>query len=124
MTELKGVCAMSIKAQVQSVIDGILKGKILETFDAYYTDDVVMSENRTEERVGKAVNREYEIKFLDSIQEFHGAQVGRVVVDGDHAAVEWSFDITFKDGNRVKMQQVAVQTWKDGKIIREDFYHG
>jgi ketosteroid isomerase-like protein len=124
MTELKGVCAMSIKAQVQSVIDGILKGKILETFDAYYADDVVMSENRTEERVGKAVNREYEIKFLDSIQEFHGAQVGRVVVDGDHAAVEWSFDITFKDGNRVSMQQVTVQTWKDGKIIREDFYHG
>ena len=33
------------------------------------------------------------------------------------------FDITFKDGNRVNMKQVAVQTWKDGKIIREDFYH-
>jgi ketosteroid isomerase-like protein len=61
---------------------------------------------------------------LDSIQEFHGTQVGRVVVDGNHAAVEWSFDNTFKDGNRVNMQQVAVQTWKDGKIIREDFYHG
>ena len=115
---------MSIKTQVQAVIDGILAGKILETFDAYYADDVVMSENRTEERVGKAVNREYEIQFLDNVHEFHGAQVGRVIVDGDDAAVEWSFDITFKDGNRVRMQQVAVQTWKDGKIIREDFYHG
>ena len=115
---------MSINTQVQSVIDGILTGKILETFDAYYSDDVVMSENRTEERVGKAVNREYEIQFLDNVQEFHGAQVGRVIVDGNNAAVEWSFDITFKDGNRVKMQQVALQTWKDGKIIREDFYHG
>ena len=115
---------MSINTQVQDVIDGILAGKILETFDAYYADDVVMSENQTEERVGKAVNREYEIKFLDNVLEFHGAEVGRVIVDGDHAAVEWSFDITFKDGNRVKMQQVAVQTWKDGKIIREDFYHG
>ncbi len=115
---------MSINTQVQAVIDGILSGKILETFDAYYASDVVMSENQAEERVGKAVNREYEIKFLDNVLEFHGAQVGRVIVDGDHAAVEWSFDITFKDGNRVKMQQVAVQTWKDGKIIREDFYHG
>ena len=115
---------MSINTQVQSVIDGILAGKILETFDAYYANDVVMSENQTEERVGKAVNREYEIQFLDNIQEFHGAKVGRVIVDGDHAAVEWSFDITFKDGNRVNMQQVTVQTWKDGKIIREDFYHG
>ena len=115
---------MSIKNHVQAVIDGILTGKVLETFDAYYADDVVMSENKTDERVGKAANREYEIQFLNNVQEFHGAQVGRVIVDGDHAAVEWSFDITFKDGNRVKMQQVAVQTWKDGKIVREDFYHG
>lgn len=115
---------MSIKRHVQAVIDGILTGKILETFDTYYADDVVMSENRTDERVGKKVNREYEVQFLDNVHEFHGAQVGRVIVESEHAAVEWSFDITFKDGNRVKMQQVAVQTWKDGKIIREDFYHG
>lgn len=115
---------MSIKAQVQAVIDGIKAGKILETFDAYYADDVVMSENRKEERVGKAANRKYEIQFLDNVQEFHGAQVGRVIVDGDHAAVEWTFDLTFKGGNRVNMQQVAVQTWKNGKVVREDFYHG
>ena len=115
---------MSVKNQVQAVIDGILTGKILETFDAYYADNVVMSENLKDERVGKAANREYELKFLDNVQEFHGAKVGRVIVEGDHAAVEWTFDVTFKGGNRVAMQQVAVQTWKDGKIIREDFYHG
>ena len=115
---------MSVKNQVQAVIDGILTGKILETFDAYYADNVVMSENLKDERVGKAANREYELKFLDNVQEFHGAKVGRVIVEGDHAAVEWTFDVTFKGGNRVAMQQVAVQSWKDGKIIREDFYHG
>lgn len=115
---------MSIKTRVQAVIDGILAGTLLETFDAYYADDVVMSENRKDERVGKAANRKYEMQFLDNVQEFHGAQVGRVIVDGDYAAVEWTFDITFKGGNRVNMQQVAVQTWKNGKIVREDFYHG
>ena len=115
---------MSTKDNVQAVIDGILAGKILETFDAYYADDVVMSENKKDERVGKAKNREYELQFLDNIQEFHGAKVGRVLVDGDNAAVEWTFDVTFKGGNRVVMEQVAPQTWKDGKIIREDFYHG
>ena len=114
---------MSINNQVQAVIDGVIAGKVLETFDAYYADDVVMSENRKNERVGKAANRKYELQFLENVQEFHGAQVGRVIVDGDHAAVEWTFDITFKGGNRVNMQQVAVQTWKDGKIVREDFYH-
>lgn len=115
---------MSTKANVQAVIDGILAGKILETFDAYYADDVVMSENKKDERVGKAKNREYELQFLGNIQEFHGANVGKTLVDGDNAAVEWTFDVTFKGGNRVVMEQVALQTWKDGKIIREDFYHG
>ncbi len=115
---------MTVQNNVQAVIDGITTGKVLETFDTYYADDVVMSENRKDERVGKAANREYELQFLDSVQEFHGAKVGRVIVDGDQAAVEWTFDITFKGGNRVTMEQVTVQTWKDGKIIREDFYHG
>ncbi len=115
---------MSTRNHVQAVIDGILAGKILETFDAHYAENVVMSENKKEERVGKATNREYELQFLGNIQEFHGAKVGRILVDGDHAAVEWTFDVTFKGGNRVVMEQVAVQTWKDGKIVREDFYHG
>lgn len=115
---------MGTKDHVQAVIDGILAGKILETFDTYYGDNVVMSENKTEERVGKAKNREYELQFLNNIQEFHGAKVGRILVDGDDAAVEWTFDVTFKGGNRVVMEQVALQSWKDGKIIREDFYHG
>ncbi len=115
---------MSIHTQVQAVIDGVLSGRILETFERYYADDVVMSENGEDARVGKATNREYEIKYLDNVLEFHGAKVGRVIVEGGHAAVEWSFDLTFKDGNRVQMKQVAVQTWKGDQIVREDFYHG
>ena len=115
---------MNTKENVQAVIDGILAGKILETFDAYYADDVVMSENKKDERVSKAKNREYELQFLGNIQDFHGAKVGRTLVDGDNSAVEWTFDVTFKGGSRVVMEQVALQTWKDGKIIREDFYHG
>ena len=55
---------MSIQQQVQAVIDGILAGKLLETFDTYYADNVVMSENRKDERVGKTANREYEQKFF------------------------------------------------------------
>lgn len=115
---------MSIRTEVQAVIDGILAGKILETFDRYYADEVVMSENRAEERVGKATNRAYEEQFVQGI-EFHAATVGSVIVDGDKAAVEWTFEFTpTGSADRVVQHQVAVQTWKDGKVIREDFYHG
>lgn len=114
---------MSNRESVQAVIDGILSGAILETFDRYYADDVVMSENGIEERVGKAVNREYEQAFVDNV-EFHGATVGRVLVDGDHAAVEWVFDLTPKGAERTVQKQIAVQTWRGGQVVREDFYHG
>lgn len=114
---------MSKRDNVQAVIDGILTGRSLEVFDAYYADDVVMSENGKDERVGKAKNREYELEFLNNV-EFHSAELGRVIVDGDNAAIEWTFEFTPKGGSRTVQRQVAVQTWKDGKIVREVFYYG
>lgn len=113
-----------VRSLTQQVIDGVLAGKILETFDTYYADDVVMSENGADERVGKAECRKYEEQFVNNLEAFHGATVGRVVVDGDNAAIEWAFDMTFKGSDRITQKQVALQTWKDGKVVREDFYHG
>ncbi len=113
---------MSTRDDVQAVVDGILKGQILETFERYYDDDVVMSENGTDERRGKDTNRAYEQQFVENV-EFHGAEVGAVVVDGERAAIEWSFDFTPKGGERTVQNQVALQTWRDGKIVRETFYH-
>ena len=104
------------------VIEGILKGDILGTFDRYYADDIVMSENGTAERHGKAANREYEVAFVEGV-EFHAAEVGRVLIDGDQSAVEWTFEFTPEGGERMRRSQVSLQTWKDGKIVREDFYY-
>ena len=114
---------MSIRSQVQQVIDGIARGEILATFDRFYADDVVMSENGADERRGKAANRAYEQAFVDGV-DFHAATVGEVLVDGDRAAVEWTLDFTPKGGERVVQRQVALQRWRDGKVVREDFYHG
>ncbi|MFT5359009.1 MAG: ketosteroid isomerase-like protein [Polyangiales bacterium] len=114
---------MSIRANVQAVIDGISKGDILGTFDEWYADDVVMSENDADERVGKAASRAYEEAFVNGV-EFHAAEVGQVIVDEDHAAIEWAFELTPHGGARTVQKQVAVQTWRDGKIVREVFYHG
>jgi hypothetical protein len=114
---------MSNRDNVQAVIDGILTGDILGTFDRFYADDIVMSENGVDERVGKAACRAYEEAFVGGV-EFHGATVGQVIVEGDHSAIEWTFDLTPQGGERVLQKQVAVQSWKNGEVVREDFYHG
>ena len=114
---------MSDRENVQAVIDGILKGDILGTFDRFHVDVVVLFEYGVDERVGKTACRAYEEAFVGGV-EFHGATVGRVIAEGDHASIEWAFDLTPKGGERVVQNQVAVQSWRNGEIVREDFYHG
>jgi len=113
---------VSTRENVLAVVDGILEGKVLETFEKYYADSVIMSENGADDRVGKAVNRTYEKAFVDNV-EFHGARVGQIVVEDHMAAIEWEFDITPKGGERMLQKQVSMQTWQGDQIVREVFYH-
>ena len=46
-----------------------------------------------------------------------------VVVDGDRSAINWVFDYTTGDGQRYRMDEIASQTWQDGKIVRERFVY-
>lgn len=115
---------MSTRENVEALNARILGGDILGAFEDYYAEDVVMSENGTENRVGKDENRKFEEAFVASVAEFHGAEVKSLVVEGDKASNEWFFDYTTTEGQRMTYQQVALQTWNaDGKVISETFYH-
>ena len=102
------------------------EGKMLEAFDKYYADDVVMQEATGEVREGKATNREFEEQWLASIAEFHGGGPRAITSNEKEKVtmVEAWVDVTFKDGNRMLMEEVAVQHWNDdGLIVRERFYY-
>lgn len=121
---------MDVKKLVEEMNNMILNGKVLEAFEKFYADDIIMQENQEEPRKGKQSNREFEKQFVENIKEFHGAEVKSVSIGkcgktgNDLTSVEWEMDISFKDGNRVKTKQVAVQRWNDdGKIVMENFYY-
>lgn len=101
----------------------ILGGDILGAFEKNYAEDVVMQENAKEPRHGKDANRKIEEEFVNSVEEFHGAEVTASAVEGNVAFTEWVMDITFKGGGRTKMQQVAVRRWKNGQVVSERFYY-
>lgn len=113
---------MSVEEQVKDLTDMILQGKLLDAFEKHYAENVVMQENEQAPREGKETSREYEKKFLESVQEVHGA-TAEYAVKGNKAFIEWFMDVTFKDGTRKKMKEVAVQTWENGKIVHEKFYY-
>ena len=102
----------------------LAQGKLLEAFDKYYADDVVMTEPRGT-REGKQTCRKYEEHFLDSVESFHDMGVTAMAADDAQGKVliETWMELTFKGAERVRMEQAVVQTWKDGKVVHERFYY-
>ncbi len=100
-------------------------GQLMEGFEKYYHQDVVMQEIGEELRVGKDKNREYEMNFMKMIKQFHGSGILAITANEpeNKTMVESWMDITFQNDVRVKSQQVAVQTWDGDEIINEIFYH-
>ena len=110
-------------AQLDAELNQLIRqGKALEAFEKFYAEEIVMIEN-DQATEGKAANREREQQFFGSIQEVHDASIGPSAVSGDTSFCQQFFDATFKDGNRVKMDEVSVRTWKDGKVVRERFFY-
>ncbi|MBT9547257.1 MAG: nuclear transport factor 2 family protein [Candidatus Sericytochromatia bacterium] len=116
---------MSLKDDVTTLYNQIFSGQLLDAFDHFYAEDVVMQENNEAPTVGKAANREREVAFLGSVEAFHDGGISNLAWNDETgvAMIENWMDLTFQGGFRTKMQQVAVQTWKDGKVVNERFYY-
>ena len=113
----------NIEALDRKLNEAILSGKMMEAFEEMYAEDVVLQENTDPEFKGKDVNRKREEEFLASVEAWHGGQVLASAISGDVSFSEWTMDLTLKGAGRIKMAQVAVRRWKDGKIVHERFYH-
>jgi hypothetical protein len=112
-----------LRTQVDQLNQMILEGKILDAFDKFYADDVVMQDNDYPARVGKEINRQFEEGFVNGLTEFRGAKVVNTIISDDLAVVEWWFDYTHKEFGTRNYTQLAVQRWKGGKIVEEKFYY-
>jgi hypothetical protein len=114
----------TINEKINHLNQLILEGKALEGFDLYYDDEVVMQENENPATMGKEANRQREIEFFNSITEFRGAKPLDIAIGENISYVKWHYDYTHKDWGERKYTQVSVQHWKDGKIVKEQFFYG
>lgn len=112
-----------LKQLVDELNQMILEGKVLEAFEKFYAEDVVMQDNNNPARTGKAENRKYEEAFVGGLTEFRGAKILNTIISDGIAVVETWMDFTHKDYGDRNYTQVSVQRWKDGKIIEEKFYY-
>lgn len=114
----------TLKEKINELNQLVLAGKALDAFEKFYHPEVVMQENESAPTLGKDANRQREIEFFNSITDFRGAEVKGVTVGDNLSTVIWHYDYTHKDWGVKKYTQVSVQHWKDGQIIKEQFFYG
>lgn len=116
---------MTYLDRVTEMYQMIGEGKIMDAFEKYYAENVVMIEATGDVRKGKDKNREFEIQFLSSVKEVHGGGVYNITSNEETGVtmVESWMDTSFKDGNQMKMEEIAIQKWESNQIVYERFYY-
>lgn len=116
---------MTYLEKAQDLYRMLGEGNMMDAFEKYYHEDVEMVEATGESFKGKDRNRERMHEWDESVQEMHGGGMGHVTANEDEAAtmVESWADVTFKGGERMKIEEIAVQKWEGDQIIHERFYY-
>ncbi len=115
----------TLEEKITSLNALVLAGRPLEAFDIYYHPEVSMQENENAPIVGKDINREREIAFFENAIGFSDHATPLEVAIGDNVTmVKWHYEYDHKEWGKKKYTQVSVQHWKDGQIIKEQFFYG
>lgn len=100
----------------------IIQGKSVDAFHTFYAEDVVAQENDEPERVGRDAWMRGRQEMEKNIKKFD-ARVLAHAANGDTSFSEWQFDIELEGVGAIKLAQVSVRRWKNGRVVRERFYH-
>lgn len=98
------------------------QGMAMDGFEKHYAEGVVMQENETEPRVGKALNREQCGAFVKMFPDLKLKVL--CAAYGDQVSIqEVLFDYTNEQGEKIRYPEVAVRHWENGRVVKEKFYY-
>ena len=100
----------------------IIAGKNTEAFLKFYDENVVAQENDEPERRGREQWIRGREEMGKNITKYE-AKVLANAANGDVSFSEWSYDMEIKGMGAMKMNQVAVRRWRNGRVVTERFYH-
>lgn len=115
---------MSYYKKAKELFRMIEEGKLLDALDKYYHESVIIIADDGKIRNGIEEARNYDKKLLKEIEEVLGGGVETITSDEERAItmVEFWIELKFKNGNKKKIEEVAVQYWEKDRVIKENFY--
>ncbi len=114
---------MPTRDMVQRFIGMVEAGRFVEALQAFYADEASMQENSEAPRRGLPALIAHEPKVLAANLLVRALPVDVCLVDGDQVVIRWVFEFTRRDGRAVRLDELAWQRWRDGRIVQERFYY-
>ncbi len=108
--------------RIDELLDYVRNGRIMDAMREFYADDVVMTEPKHTTE-GLEANLEREQEFVDGVAEFKSFEVTALAKGDDVSMYENVMEWVSTDGESMRVEQVSVAKWKDGKIVSERFYY-
>ncbi len=113
----------ALSLSVQQLNRMIEQRQILEAFDRYYAPDVVMVEAGGEPMTGYDANRSRETAFVGGLTKWNARLHSSAVDEITGTALnQWTIEFDHEQYGAATLVQVAVQQWRDGRIVHESFY--
>jgi len=109
--------------RIHELLDYVRQGRIMDAMKEFYAEGVVMQEPAYGKTVGLKANLEREQQFVNSVKAFKSFETPAVAVGDGVSIYENAMDWTSVDGQDIHVEQVAVQQWRNGKIVHERFYY-
>lgn len=112
----------------KKLVEMCKQGKDAQCIDTLYANDIVAVEAAAMPNMPQEVRGKQKVvekaKWWAENNTVHSATVDGPWPHGDRFVVKFHYDITRKsDGKRVAMDEAALYTVKDGKIVREEFFY-
>jgi ketosteroid isomerase-like protein len=115
---------MTLRDRVEELLDFFKTNPPVEqVYERFYDENVVVQENLQPPRVGRAMSIERQQRMNANVKEIHDFKIGTVLVDGDRSVIEMHIDMTTNDGHRIRIEELGLQTWRDGRIIHERYFY-
>ncbi len=114
---------MPSQHRVSEFVAAVREGRYVEAIEDFYAEESTMKENLGPERRGRDVLIQYEKAVLGGLKAMVTRKVGAVLIDGDRVVINWLFEMTGQDGSVRRLDELALQTWRDDWIVEEQFYY-
>ncbi|MEO1516160.1 MAG: nuclear transport factor 2 family protein [Bacteroidota bacterium] len=116
---------MTYLEKISDLYQQMANGQMMEAFEQYYHESVVVKEPTGETRNGKDAQRKAIHQWQANIKEFHGGGHDSITAneqEGITMVRSWT-DVTFQDGRRMSLSEIAHQKWENDQIVEESFYY-